>query len=614
MDKQIFPPFERPQSSSSYCDAMVGFSYSALLGLAGSVAASNSTYLSKTATSLQTLFGLAPQYGHVEAVSFSNASVVSVPTLRSGELAPIEVVGNKFFDSVTGEQFFLKGIAYQPSRATNDVIASLYDGSTIIDPMADPRLCMRDLPYLKGLGVNTVRVYSVDTDKDHDACFKAYREAGIYVLADMSEPSFSVDRTNPIWDTNLLNRYKNVVDRLSKYDNVLGFFAGNEVTNDRTNTDASPFVKSSIRDIKNYIKSKNYRQIPVGYSTNDDAETRDALAHYFACGEVSADFYGINMYEWCGFSSFHTSGYRERTEEFKNYPIPVFFSEFGCNLQRPRPFTEVEALFGRLMTGVWSGGLAYMYFEEPNQYGVVEISPNGDVSPLPDYYNLQKAYAGARPKGVTLEEYKATTQLTLWPKCPGESAAWKASTVLPQAPDQVKCDCMESTLKCKVAGGAKDIDLSRAFMFACNKVDCSEVHTDGIKGVYGAFSDCTAQQKASYALNEVFKKEGTEDEDCDFHGLAQLVNAVATDNELHSRVNQNGETCAEVLGEELLSGLLNSADPLAGHNSKTQNTSDESHRGSSPLDNRASSQKFYFNLSIDVAWAFIFVTMVTFMA
>jgi hypothetical protein len=552
-----------------------------------------------------------PDSAYIDYKEQSDLSFPLKATKNSNNFATIEVVGNKFFNSVTGEQFFLKGIAYQPGRASNDAVA-FGDALSMVDPMANPGLCLRDLPFLKGLGVNTVRVYSIDTDKNHDECFNAFRDAGIYVIADLSEPNASINRDSPIWDIKLLNRYKSVVDVLHKYDNVLGFFAGNEVISDKTNTDASPFVKSSIRDIKEYIKEKNYREIPVGYSTNDDAETRDDLALYFACGDVVADFYGINMYEWCGFSSFHSSGYRERTEEFKNYPIPVFFSEFGCNLQRPRPFTEVEALFGPLMTDTWSGGLAYMYFEEENEYGVVEIGANGEVTPLPDYYCLQRAYKSADPKGVNLEEYKKFTKPSAFSNCPVKSAVWKASNVLPQSPDQAKCECMERSLKCRLASDIKQSELKQVFEFACNKVDCSAIRTDGVGGEYGSFSDCTSQQKASYILNEVFKKGTGEKEECNFHGLAQLATAYATEKDLETIFLQNGKTCAAVLGEDLLSQILNYETPL--NKAISRNSTDLTNGHDNPFDNRASTQKFYKNLGIDVGIAFVVVAFMTVMA
>jgi hypothetical protein len=197
------------------------------------------------------------------------------------------------------------------------------------------------------------------------------QSAGIYVISDLSQPGESINRDNPTWDESLYNRYTAVIDELQKYNNVLGFFAGNEVSNNVSNTDASPFVKAAVRDMKAYIKQKNYRPIGVGYATNDDADIRQGLADYFNCGktEESIDFWGYNIYSWCGNSSYTLSGYDVRTKEFESYSVPVFFAEYGCNVPAPRVFTEVEALYGDQMTPVWSGGIVYMYFQEANQYG-----------------------------------------------------------------------------------------------------------------------------------------------------------------------------------------------------------------------------------------------------
>jgi hypothetical protein len=126
--------------------------------------------------------------------------------------------------------------------------------------------------------------------------------------------------------------------------------------------------------MKAYIKTKNYRTIGVGYATNDDAAIRIPLAHYFNCGDDPAsaiDFWGYNIYSWCGDSSYTKSGYDQRTAEFANYSVPAFFAEYGCNTVQPREFTEVGAIYGTNMTSVWSGGIVYMYFQEANDYGMI---------------------------------------------------------------------------------------------------------------------------------------------------------------------------------------------------------------------------------------------------
>lgn len=552
--------------------------------------------------------------------STSTSSIAQISSSNSSSdsksysnLAPIEAYGNKFFNSEDGKQFFIKGIAYQPSRAAGDVIALNADNVKFIDPLAEPEICLRDLPYLQKLGVNTVRVYSIDTDRDHDVCFEAFAKAGIYVIADLSEPDVSVVRDSPTWDTTIYNRYTKVVDSLHKYPNVLGFFAGNEVTNDKSNTFASPFVKSSIRDIKNYIESKGYRKIPVGYSTNDDAETRANVADFFTCGDVAADFYGINMYEWCGYSTYWASGYKERTEEFRNYPVPIFFSEFGCNVKRPRPFTEVEALYSRLMTDVWSGGIAYMYFEEPNQYGVVQVN-GGDVEELEDFKFLQKQFADVDPKGATLDEYKVTFKAAKAPSCPSSSKFWQASADLPHTPDSTKCECMENSLQCGLSSYVKSNNLTHIFDYACNIVDCEAIKGDGSTGSYGFFSDCNARQKASYVINEVFLNLGGKKDKCDFDGLASLNSKVSTEQELSDIVTLTGDSCLSIIKANEAKKLeLKSFSKKNSTASGNSTNSRNGHGNGTGHENSGSQIKFYQNLSSIVLLSFVFVIILPFL-
>lgn len=246
-----------------------------------------------------------------------------------------------------------------------------------IDPLADVESCKRDIPLLQELQTNIIRVYAVDPVADHDECMKMLDDAGIYVIADLSEPNKSIIREDPSWDDTLYARYTAVVDSLAKYSNVMGFFAGNEVSNAPNNTGASAFVKAAVRDTKAHIRDRNYRQIGVGYATNDDEKIRDDLPDYFNCGspEDSIDFWGYNIYSWCGTESdYKTSGYEDRTKEFADYNVPVFFAEYGCNDPKPRAFDDVPALYDEEMTKVWSGGIIYMYFEEKNNYGEGDLS------------------------------------------------------------------------------------------------------------------------------------------------------------------------------------------------------------------------------------------------
>lgn len=51
--------------------------------------------------------------------------------------------------------------------------------------MVDTDQCKRDAALMQKLGVNTIRVYHVDSDADHDGCMGVFADAGIYTMIDM---------------------------------------------------------------------------------------------------------------------------------------------------------------------------------------------------------------------------------------------------------------------------------------------------------------------------------------------------------------------------------------------------------------------------------------------
>ena len=70
------------------------------------------------------------------------------------------------------------------------------------DSLADANSCTRDIPYSELL-INFVRVYAIDTGKDHKACMLALQDAGIYVISDPTTSSTSLNIDNPGWDTTI---------------------------------------------------------------------------------------------------------------------------------------------------------------------------------------------------------------------------------------------------------------------------------------------------------------------------------------------------------------------------------------------------------------------------
>ena len=357
--------------------------------------------------------------------------------------------------------------------------------------------------------------------------------AGIYVISDLSEPAVSINRADPSWDTQLYARYTSVIDSMANYTNVIGFFAGNEVTNNVSFTPASAFVKAAVRDMKAYIVEKNLRPMGIGYAADDDASVRLNVANYFNCGDPAEgiDFWGYNIYEWCGDSNYVESGYIDRVAEFANYSVPAFFAEYGCNTQgggaAGRKFTEVAALYGSNMTGVFSGGICYEYFEDTNDYGLVSVDGN-TVSTLADFNAFSSEMHSATPASTNSGSYTPTN--TVGQACPTIDANWQVnSTTLPPTPNEALCACMVSSLTCQAKANIASDDIGALFNQVCSYNDgkpCLGILKNTTTGVYGAYSMCNSTEQLSYAFNAYYQEEGNS-QACDFGGNAQTVKAAA---------------------------------------------------------------------------------------
>ncbi|RIB10480.1 Glycoside Hydrolase Family 72/CBM Family 43 protein [Gigaspora rosea] len=233
---------------------------------------------------------------------------------------------------------------------------------------------------------------------------------------------------------------------------------------------------AAIRDIKEYIKvnakEKEGRIIPIRYSSNDNQDVRIPLKDYFNCGNKNkqADFYGVNLYEWCGDSTFETSGYADRTGEFINYNIPVIISEYGCNIVNSTNFL---------------------------------IPPNDTLS---------------------MDSYTQTNVEPL--KCPLNSENWKTNMELPPTPMKDVCECMVSSLSCvvssKIVNNQKLIDEN--FGLICGMIECDDINVDVNSGKYGKYSYCNPEDKLSYQFDVYFKrKKKNIFLACNFKGVATIT-------------------------------------------------------------------------------------------
>lgn len=378
------------------------------------------------------------------------ATVSAIPT--------ISVKGSKFFTS-DGDQFFIKGIAYQ----------LLPD-----DPLIDNTQCKLDAALMQKLGANTIRVYHVDGSQNHTDCMSTFADAGIYLFVDLDTFTTQIEQDAPHWNETQLSAFEQAMDEFQKYNNTAGFFVGNEVLTTGNGSVAAPYIKAAARDVKAYRNSKNYRNIPVGYSAADISSLRPMLQNYLACGTNSSeslDFFSLNAYEWCGTASSYTiSGYSELTANATTYNIPIFLSETGCIKPRPRTFEDQAAIFGNKMTPYWSGAIIYEWIEEANDYGLVsygkKVDPtasdappdgytrSGTPTPIsPDFTYLSNQWKTLTPSGVKESDYTPT--LTP-PPCPAyTSGVWEVNggVALPSLGQTFDAAIQSSITKGTAAGG-----------------------------------------------------------------------------------------------------------------------------------------------------------------
>jgi hypothetical protein len=355
----------------------------------------------------------------IAAVLAASAAATPAAIEKRASISPVTVKGNAFFAG--DKRFYIRGVDYQPGGASNAK-----------DPIADATGCKRDIEKFKSLGINTVRVYTIDNTANHDECMNALAAAGIYLALDINTPKYSINRANPQPSYNkvYLQSIFATVEQFAKYDNTLLFFSANEVINDDATTNCAPYVKAVTRDIKSYINARGLRKIPVGYSAADVESNRYEMAAYMNCGTdaVRSDFFAFNDYSWCDPSSFTTSGWDQKVQKFNNYSIPIFLSEFGCN-KNTREFNEVASLYGSDMTSVYSGGLVYEYSQEDSNYGLVNINGNS-VSERTDFTTLKNAFAKTpAPSGDG--GYKSSGSAS---ECPSKSSTWNVTISADQLP------------------------------------------------------------------------------------------------------------------------------------------------------------------------------------
>lgn len=374
--------------------------------------------------------------------------------------------------------------------------------NTIVDVISNSKknIWEYDIDVFLDLNINVLRIYETDFNSKNEF-MSTLEKHNIYVIFDLPGKDFGINRDNPLYDVSYLDHLKEKVKTLS-FKNTLGFFVGNEVaTKSGKQTLADTFIKAAIRDLKKWMKREKINYIPLGYAAIDNDNIRIPEARFFASGdeEERADFYGINIYSWCGDSDAVKSSYLQRKDDFKRFPIPVIFSEYGCNTIKPRTFSDAKSLFGDL-DDVFSGGILYQYSEEINNYGIIRKTPVGIEKIEPEYSTFKRIMHEIPRK--LLKIYNTNVFI---PCENPQNPDYLANCRLPPTPSETYCSCIWSSMHCIVESHTSDLE---EFSDLCRKSDCSELMPIKANGLYGSFSQCNLTIKLSYLYNMKYEKNG----------------------------------------------------------------------------------------------------------
>ncbi|KAJ6592701.1 Glucanosyltransferase-domain-containing protein [Mycena capillaripes] len=444
---------------------------------------------------------------------------------------------DRYLYSEDGTRFFIKGIAYQQQ---GQIIPGpdnpLNQPSTFVDQLVDSAGCARDLPQLQKLGVNAIRVYSVNSSLNHDGCMNAFSEAGIYVIVDLSLLlNGSINATQPMWTTNLLDQYIRTISTSPKYDNVLAYNIGNEVLHPDA-TGAASFLKAAVRDVRAYLTSISSPAL-VGYASIDGASSfRHPVAQYLSClsENTSVDIFGLNNYEWCGDDSPTT--YDRLIAEFQGYGVVAYFSEFGSKNCNPgvRPWTEVGTPFAFPLSTIWSGGLAFSYFSAISngaQFGMATLSPdNTSVTTNADFDNLAAQYGKVDMGCLNYPPQRKWQGSNGMSGCPGQGRSFEGNQTLPPTPDDKVCACVASKLGCSFkmpSNGDYTAVVGTLTGVVCELLpnvmgNCSDISANGARGVYGSMAMCDPVTRLSYAFSQYYELNARNADSCDFGGNATI--------------------------------------------------------------------------------------------
>jgi hypothetical protein len=141
---------------------------------------------------------------------------------EKGWVNPLVIKGSKFFDSVTGAEFRVKGVALYPRANAGEV----YNANSVDWFTDDKEAIWR--PYLadlEALGANTIRMYAVDPSAPHGKFMCELSQRGMYAFVGMAAicpGCYIADSEAPAcYSPEMFTRAQMIYNAFAIFDNVI---------------------------------------------------------------------------------------------------------------------------------------------------------------------------------------------------------------------------------------------------------------------------------------------------------------------------------------------------------------------------------------------------------
>ena len=210
----------------------------------------------------------------------------------------------------TMEPFFMRGVGYSPIPPSKYTLSRSFDMFTT----EHEELWSRDLPRIKAMGSNTIRVWSWDSYRDHTGFMDAVHANGLYLVVPfMFGHQDYPDIAAPSTRYEILTNWKAFVQSVMNHPAVFGYLVGNEL---------NEYYGSQREELFSLINTM--RQI------RDEVDNaRHPMTVPLADSAAFVASYVNDYYRWTSFEFWSLQTYRNST--YVQTPIFQYLGSYFAN-------------------------------------------------------------------------------------------------------------------------------------------------------------------------------------------------------------------------------------------------------------------------------------------